>query len=118
MLGNATFVDGEWKGSVEGILDYYFRTRGGARPLNEAKLILLGWGGVGKTSLVKRLVHGSFDPSEERTEGIEVTSWPVNLAKDPFELDETDLRQRFPNIRVFVRTDCAEVNTASACKTW
>lgn len=173
------YPGGEWKGSVEGILDYYFRTRGGARPLNEAKLILLGWGGVGKTSLVKRLVHGSFDPAEERTEGIEVTSWPVALAnnehvrlnvwdfggqeimhathqffltsrslylvvltgragsadtdadywlkivssfapespiivvlnqiaKDPFELDETGLRQRFPNIRAFVRTDCAE----------
>ena len=33
----------EWDGSVPEILDYYFRTRGGARPLNEAKLILLGW---------------------------------------------------------------------------
>lgn len=178
LLGDIN-LSGKWEGSVEGILDYYFRTRGGARPLNEAKLILLGWGGVGKTSLVKRLVHGSFDPAEDRTEGIEVTSWPVTLAndehvrlnvwdfggqeimhathqffltsrslylvvltgragsadtdadywlkivssfapespiivvlnqiaRDPFELDETGLRQRFPNIRAFVRTDCAE----------
>jgi internalin A len=169
----------KWQGSVDNILDYYFRTKGGARPLNEAKLILLGWGGVGKTSLVKRLIHDSFDPSEQRTEGIEVTSWPVALAddehvrlnvwdfggqeimhathqffltsrslylivltgragsadtdadywlrivssfapespiiivlnqiaKDPFELDEAGLRQRFPNICAFVRTDCAE----------
>jgi len=83
LLGNPGPSDiGDWDGSVPEILDYYFRTRGGARPLNEAKLILLGWGGVGKTSLVNRLVHQRFDPGEERTEGIEVTSWPVTLADD------------------------------------
>lgn len=172
-------LDGEWDGSVQEILDYYFRTRGGARPLNEAKLILLGWGGVGKTSMVNRLVHQRFDPGEERTEGIEVTSWPVTLpgdeqvrlnvwdfggqeimhathqfflttrslylvvlsgragsadndadywlrivgsfapdspvivvlnqiVRDPFDMDQAGLRQKFPNIRAFVRTDCAE----------
>jgi internalin A len=169
---------GPWACSVPQILDYYFRTRGGARPLNEAKLILLGWGGAGKTSLVNRLVHQRFDPAESRTEGIEITSWPVELSRgdqvrlnvwdfggqeimhathqffltsrtvylvvlngrsgsadadaeywlkivtsfapdspvvvilnqierDPFELDETGLRQRYPNIRQFIRTDCA-----------
>jgi internalin A len=167
-----------WAGNVGDILDYYFRTRGGARPLNEAKLLLLGWGGVGKTSLVNRLVRGRFDPGELRTEGIEVISWPVELdsgeqvrlnvwdfggqeimhathqffltsrslyllvlngragsadadieywmrivssfaagspvvvamnqiEKDPFELDETGLRAKYPEIRAFVRTDCA-----------
>ena len=35
------------------ILNYYFGKRAGARPLNEAKLILVGQGGVGKTSLVR-----------------------------------------------------------------
>ena len=34
------------------ILDFYFRSRGEARPLNEAKLIVVGFGEVGKTSLV------------------------------------------------------------------
>jgi internalin A len=170
---------GPWQGSVPAILNYYFRTRRGARPLNEAKLILLGWGGVGKTSLVNRLVHDRFDPGEVRTEGIEVTSWPVTLpgdepvrlnvwdfggqeimhathqfflttrslylvvlsgragssdndadywlrivgsfasdspvivvlnqvSRDPFDLDQVGLRQKFPNIRAFVRTDCAD----------
>jgi Leucine-rich repeat (LRR) protein len=42
------------------ILDYYFRTRGGSRPLNEAKLILVGRGGVGKTCIVNRLVYDRF----------------------------------------------------------
>lgn len=82
LLGRIEGTGGSWQGSVSEILDYYFRTRGGARPLNEAKLILLGRGGVGKTSLVNRLVHQRFDSGEERTEGIEVTSWPITLPGD------------------------------------
>jgi internalin A len=61
------------------ILEYYFRTRGGRRPLNEAKLILVGYGAVGKTSLVNRLVHNRFDMGEKETEGINITQWPVSL---------------------------------------
>ncbi len=128
---------------------------------------------------MNRLVHQRFHPGEERTEGIEVTSWPVTLpgneqvrlnvwdfggqeimhathqfflttrslyvvvlsgragsadtdadywlrivgsfapdspvivvlnqiARDPFDLDQTALQQKFPNIRAFVRTDCAD----------
>lgn len=60
------------------ILDYYFRLRGGKRPLNEAKLILLGRGAVGKTSIVNRLVHGLFR-DEKKTEGIKITEWPLRL---------------------------------------
>jgi internalin A len=61
------------------ILDYYFRTRGGSRPLNEAKLILVGRGGVGKTSLVKRLLNKGFKQGEQKTEGIQITEWPLRL---------------------------------------
>ena len=60
------------------ILEYYFRVRGGKRPLNEAKLILLGRGAVGKTSIVNRLVHGLFKV-ERKTEGIQITDWPICL---------------------------------------
>lgn len=61
------------------ILEYYFRTRAGRRPLNEAKLVLVGFGGVGKTSLVGRLVNDRFDPHEAKTEGIAITDWPLRL---------------------------------------
>jgi internalin A len=62
------------------ILDYYFRTRQGKKkPLNEAKLILVGYGDVGKTSLVNRLVHDSFDKDSSKTEGIQITQWPIQL---------------------------------------
>jgi internalin A len=63
------------------ILEYYFRTRRGERrPLNEAKLILVGRGAVGKTSIVNRLVHKTFK-DEKKTEGIRITEWPVTVGK-------------------------------------
>src|ERR1017187_469906 len=62
------------------ILAYYFAQRSGAKPLNEAKLILVGRGGVGKTSLVKTLMTGKFKQGEEQTEGIKISDWhcPLN----------------------------------------
>lgn len=73
------------------VLEYYFRVRGGQRPLNEAKLILLGRGAVGKTSLVNRLVHGRFEKGEEKTEGIQITEWPLRLnAKEDVRLNVWD----------------------------
>ena len=59
-----------------GILDYYFNSRTEASsPLLEAKLLILGQGEVGKTSLVKQLAHGTFDPGEAKTDGIEIEPW-------------------------------------------
>jgi internalin A len=63
------------------ILTFYFRTRGGEkRPLNEAKLILVGRGAVGKTSIVNRLIHGTFT-DEKKTEGIRITEWPLTVGE-------------------------------------
>jgi internalin A len=62
------------------ILDYYFRTRKASerRALNEVKVILVGQGSVGKTSLVKRIVYDTFSPGEEKTEGIYIErEWSV-----------------------------------------
>ena len=64
-------------GSPAAILDYYFLTLRARRPLNEAKLILVGRGGVGKTCLLNRLVHDSFNEHEPETPGIEIQPWPV-----------------------------------------
>ncbi len=56
-----------------------------AREVNEAKLILVGEGHVGKTCLVQRLVHDRFieDPT---TEGIDITTWNIP-APSPEELE-------------------------------
>jgi GTPase SAR1 family protein len=53
------------------ILDYYFSTRGAAGiALRELKLIVVGWGKAGKTTLVKRLAGEPMNPSEPETHGI------------------------------------------------
>jgi internalin A len=161
------------------ILEYYFRTWGGERrPLNEAKLILLGRGGVGKTSIVNQLIYKTFK-GEKKTEGIRITEWSLRLNGDedvllnvwdfggqeimhathqffltqrslyllvlngnagaedaeaeywlkliesfgdespvivvlnkikehPFDLNRRGLQQKYPFIRYFVKTDCAD----------
>ncbi|MET0646464.1 MAG: COR domain-containing protein [Pyrinomonadaceae bacterium] len=74
------------------ILEYYFRARGDERrPLNEAKLILIGRGAAGKTSVVNRLVHGKFT-EEKKTEGIRITEWPLTVGerKDGVRLNVWD----------------------------
>ena len=52
-----------------------------SRPLNEAKLILVGQGAVGKTSLVKALATGKFKKGEKTTEGIKISDWECSLGK-------------------------------------
>ena len=64
------------------ILAYYFRVQSELRPLNEAKLILVGFGSVGKTSLVNRLLDNHFDPQSRKTEGIKIRQWPLQLSSD------------------------------------
>ncbi len=60
------------------ILDHYFsRFTQGEKPLNEIKMILVGRGGTGKTSLVERLVWKSFDAHKKETPGISLTDWTM-----------------------------------------
>ncbi|HYI93717.1 MAG TPA: COR domain-containing protein [Bryobacteraceae bacterium] len=63
------------------ILEYYFAQRLGSKPLNEGKLILVGRGGVGKTSLVKMLTTSKFKKGEKTTEGIKISEWTCPLSR-------------------------------------
>jgi internalin A len=72
------------------ILEYYFRIRTARRPLNEAKLILVGRGGVGKTSIVNRLIHNRFKRDEEKTEGIRITEWKLRINAEDVRLNIWD----------------------------
>lgn len=44
---------------------------GGGRSLSEARVFVVGENGVGKTSLINRLIYSKFDPNEEATLGLE-----------------------------------------------
>ena len=163
------------------ILNYYFRYGVNSRPLNEAKLILVGRGAVGKTSIINRVVHNTFSDKEAKTEGINITEWDLllneeenvrlniwdfggqeimhathqffltkrslyllvingrdggedsdaeywlkliesfgeespiiivlnKISEHPFDLNRSGLRQKYPAIREFIKTDC-EVGT-------
>ncbi len=47
------------------------------RPLNEAKMLLVGEGLVGKTSLVDMLLTGRADQKRKQTDGVEIRRWDV-----------------------------------------
>ncbi|MDM8560487.1 COR domain-containing protein [Candidatus Parabeggiatoa sp. HSG14] len=58
----------------QAIIDYCAALEEQARPLNESKLILIGDGGAGKTSLMKRLLGLDFNPQESQTHGININA--------------------------------------------
>ncbi|MEM6437214.1 MAG: leucine-rich repeat domain-containing protein [Cyanobacteria bacterium P01_D01_bin.115] len=67
-------------GSVAAIFNYVRLLRSGeVKPLNEAKLLLVGQGSVGKTSLVNRLIDDRFDQNESQTAGLHRRNWSVNV---------------------------------------
>ena len=73
------------------ILDYYFQiTTTPTRPLNEAKLLVVGQARVGKTSLIKRLLFQEFDPQQDVTHGIERHEWQVGSESDAIRLNVWD----------------------------
>jgi internalin A len=76
-------------GDPAAILDYYFRIHppepGGKRAgqvLRELKLILVGRGEVGKTSLIEVLKGGKFIEGTKKTAGIAITRWTLMLPDD------------------------------------
>lgn len=70
------------RNSPQEILDYYFRSREQpARPLSEAKVLVVGEAEVGKTSLIKRLMGRDFDPNEDQTHGIVTHRWDLEVRR-------------------------------------
>ncbi len=66
--------------SPEELLHYYAQLRFGSRELNEAKVLVVGQGSVGKTSLIKRLISGAYNPQENKTDGIEINKeWKLRV---------------------------------------
>ena len=73
-----TFTQGANPTQPKAILDYYFsRQTQGARSLNEVKLLLVGRGEAGKTSVSRALRGERFQKDLAETPGIEIRPWKL-----------------------------------------
>jgi internalin A len=78
-------------GSIQEIFNYCRQLRSGeVRPLNEAKLLLVGQGSVGKTSLVNRLIDNTFNPNQSKTDGLGVNNWTIHINSKDVRLNVWD----------------------------
>ena len=86
ILGSSDHV-----GSVKDIFNYLQLLRSGeVRPLNEAKLLLIGQGSVGKTSLIEQLIHNKYDKNQPQTDGLNVETWNVQVNSKDIRLNVWD----------------------------
>ncbi|MEG3987743.1 COR domain-containing protein, partial [Microcoleus sp. S28C3] len=78
-------------GDLRTILDFYFQTRNpnDTEELNEAKLLIVGEGESGKTTLANKLLNPEYELKEQEpsTEGIDVIRWEFPQANGkPFRV--------------------------------
>ena len=66
-------------GRPEDLIRFVLDLRQASRPLNEIKLLVLGRGGAGKSSIKDRLLHDRFDPKRAETPGVDIERWPLTL---------------------------------------
>jgi internalin A len=59
--------------------------------LNETKVLIIGQGGIGKTSLIQRILHDTFDQNQSKTEGISINPWQINKSSLVFETANVDM---------------------------
>ncbi|MEG4292743.1 leucine-rich repeat domain-containing protein [Microcoleus sp. C2C3] len=83
--------DNKNPGTPAAIFNYLRQLRSGeVRPLNEAKVLLVGQGSVGKTCLINRLIHNKYNPNEPQTDGLNITDWKITVNTKPVKLNVWD----------------------------
>ncbi|MEH1819016.1 MAG: leucine-rich repeat domain-containing protein [Nostoc sp.] len=77
--------------NVKEILNYLRQISASeTRPLHEAKLLLIGQGSVGKTSLIERLIRNQYDKNQSQTDGLNVETWNVQVNSKDIRLNVWD----------------------------
>jgi small GTP-binding protein len=66
----------------EAIIEYLLAFERGKRPLNELKVLLVGEGAAGKTSLMKAICEKTFNAKESQTHGINIRKHTIKMADD------------------------------------
>ncbi|MCC3504776.1 MULTISPECIES: COR domain-containing protein [unclassified Microcoleus] len=78
-------------GTPAAIFNYLRQLRSGeVLPLNEAKVLLVGQGSVGKTSLINRLTHNQYNPNQPQTDGLNITNLQITVNTKPVKLNVWD----------------------------
>ena len=72
------------------ITNYYFQLLKNKKNLNEAKMLIVGQGSVGKTSLVNRLTKNMYNDAENKTNGIQINQWQIKVNKEKIRLNIWD----------------------------
>lgn len=64
------------------ILSYYFTgIKGSRKSWLQAKLLVVGQGSVGKTCVIERILNGTYNKNQNKTEGISINEWTINDEK-------------------------------------
>lgn len=68
------------KNAISALSNYFYALEDGEDELYEAKLILVGSGAVGKTSLANKIIDSSYKlEDQETTRGIDILKWSFEL---------------------------------------
>jgi len=60
------------------------------KPLREAKMLLVGQGGVGKTQIVNRLLYDTYNETESKTDGIAIKKLLIKLENKAIKVNIWD----------------------------
>lgn len=71
------------------IIDYWLKITKSSRPLNEAKVVVVGQGSVGKTTLIEKIISGKYT-IPEKTDGIDIRKWGVAVNNHNVQLNIWD----------------------------
>ena len=69
---------------------YFAALEKDGKPLNEVKLLLVGRGAAGKTTLARRLVKGTFSRNPKETQGIDISKWKLPCGEQDVTLNLWD----------------------------
>lgn len=107
------YSDRDGRATLKSLRDYYRGLSRGSVRHDQVKLVLVGNGRVGKTSVVNRLIDGTFDDTQPSTHGIQLRQWsladvlPDKLEGAPLKINVWDFGGQdiyHATHRLFMRT--------------